>query len=95
MACTPPTLKIFVTPTVFAANNIAGCNWPSLSGGEHKIISLQPAMLAGMPSINKVENNGAVPPGMYKPTFSMPTLLRQHCTPGMVSIISTMPTCFL
>ena len=73
---------------------MAAGNSPFLFGGEHKITSLQPAIFAGIPSINMVENNGAVPPGIYKPTFSIPILLRQHCTPGMVSITSTSATCF-
>ena len=64
IACTPPTLKIFVTPTNDAVYTIAGFNDPSLPGGEHKIISLHPASVAGIPSINIVENNGAVPPGI-------------------------------
>ena len=37
---------------------------PDSLGGEHKIISLQPAIFAGIPNINTVENKGAVPPGM-------------------------------
>ena len=48
---------------------IAGCILPSLFGGEHNTISLQPAILAGTANIKIVENNGAVPPGIYKPTF--------------------------
>ena len=48
---------------------MAGFMFPFLSGGEHKTISLQPAILAGTASISTVENKGAVPPGIYKPTF--------------------------
>ena len=43
--------------------------FPFLSGGEHNTISLQPAISAGTASINTVENKGAVPPGIYNPTF--------------------------
>jgi hypothetical protein len=45
--------------------------FPPLSGGEHKTISLQPAIEAGTASIKTVENKGAVPPGIYKPTFEL------------------------
>ena len=38
--------------------------FPFLSGGVHKTISLQPAILAGTPNINTVENKGAEPPGI-------------------------------
>ena len=48
---------------------MAGLIFPLLSGGVHNIISSQPANFAGTPSIKIVENKGAVPPGMYKPTF--------------------------
>ena len=48
---------------------IAGFIFPFLSEGEHKIISWQPANLAGTANIKTVENKGAVPPGMYNPTF--------------------------
>ena len=33
------------------------------------MISEQPANLAGTPNIKMVENKGAVPPGIYNPTF--------------------------
>src|SRR5512138_2156589 len=64
MACAPPALKMLVTPATCAAYNTAGCTLPSFCGGVHKIISRQPANCAGIASINTVENNGAVPPGM-------------------------------
>ena len=69
MACMPPTLKIFVTPHNCAAYKIARSILPSLLGGVHKTTSLQPAICAGIASISAVEKSGAVPPGMYKPTF--------------------------
>jgi hypothetical protein len=50
-------------PHKLAANNIAGFTFPSLSGGVHNTISLQPAILAGTASISTVENKGS-PPGM-------------------------------
>ena len=74
-------------PQSCAVNRIAGYTEPSLSGGVQSIISLQPAIEAGMASINTVEKRGAVPPGIYNPTFSMPTDFLQHFTPGIVSII--------
>ena len=43
-----------------------------------KIISLQPAIFAGIPNMRMVENKGAVPPGIYKPTLSMATARLQH-----------------
>lgn len=46
---------------------------------------LQPAIKAGIPSIKIVENNGAEPPGMYKPTFSIATFFLQQVTPSIVS----------
>ena len=46
---------------------------------------LQPAIMAGMASINIVENKGAEPPGMYNPTLLIGTLLRQQVMPGIVS----------
>ena len=64
IACTPPILKIRVIPTTHAAYKIAGCTLPSAAGGVHKIISLQPAITAGIPSIKTVLNNGADPPGI-------------------------------
>ena len=64
IACIPPALNTLSTPASFAAYNIAGCILPSLLGGVQRIISLQPAILAGMASIKTVENKGAVPPGI-------------------------------
>ena len=89
IACAPPTLYIAVTPTNEAAYKIAGLISPCSLGGVHKITSLQPAIFAGMPNINTVENKGADPPGIYIPTFSIPTDFLQHQTPGIVSIRST------
>ena len=65
---------------------MAGFTLPSLSGGVHNTISLQPAIFAGTASIKTVENRGAVPPGMYSPTFSIPTAFCQQTTPAVVSI---------
>ena len=69
--------------------NLWFCLTLSLSkgeGGVHKIISSHPANFAGTPNINIVENNGAVPPGMYNPTFCIAIDFLQHFTPGIVSI---------
>ena len=85
MACTPPALNILLTPATFAAISMAGFTLPSFPGGVQSTISLHPAILAGVASISTVEKSGAVPPGMYSPTFSMATLFCQHTTPGAVS----------
>src|SRR5688572_7594804 len=85
IAWAPPMLKTFVTPVRFAAYRIVGFIFPDASGGEHRIISLQPAILAGMASISTVENKGAEPPGMYIPTLEIGTDFLQHVTPGVVS----------
>ncbi|MCY1543879.1 hypothetical protein D9M68_797180 [compost metagenome] len=72
---------------------MAGLILPSLFGGEQTTISLQPAILAGMPSIKKVLGNTAVPPGIYSPTFSIALASRQQVTPGMVSIFASVFSC--
>ena len=64
MACTPPALKILLTPANCAAKRIAGWIFPFLSGGVQSTISLHPAILAGTANISTVEKSGAVPPGM-------------------------------
>ena len=51
-------------PTKEAVYKITGLTFPFLSGGVHSMVSLQPANLPGIPSINTVENRGAVPPGI-------------------------------
>jgi hypothetical protein len=43
--------------------------------------------LAGIPNINTVENKGAVPPGIYNPTFSIGTAFRQHFVPMLFTSI--------
>src|SRR5574344_308088 len=86
IACTPPALNILLTPATRAATRMAGFTLPSLLGGVQRTISLQPAILAGVASINTVEKRGAVPPGIYKPTFSMATLFCQQLTPLAVVI---------
>jgi hypothetical protein len=84
MACIPPTLQIVVTPQRDAAYKIAGCICPFLSGGEHSTISLHPAILAGIANMSTVENNGALPPGMYKPTRDIGRFSIQQSTPALV-----------
>ncbi len=86
MAWAPPALNTFVTPHKRAAYKIAVFIFPFLSGGVQSIISGHWAMRAGIASIKTVENKGAVPPGMYKPTRLMGMLFCQHSTPGMVSV---------
>ncbi len=90
-AWAPPARKMAFTPATFAAQRISGLIFPSLPGGVHMTISLQPASRAGIPSIRTVENNGAVPPGMYSPTFSMGTSRYQQRIPGAVSMTSAAP----
>ena len=95
IACTPPVLNILLTPATLAATNMAGFTFPLRSGGVHNTISLQPAILAGVASMRTVENNGAVPPGIYRPTFSMGTLFCQQVTPGAVSTFTPLNCCAL
>ncbi|KAF5028866.1 hypothetical protein DSECCO2_654560 [anaerobic digester metagenome] len=59
------------------------------------VMSLQPAIFAGIASINSVEKRGAVPPGIYSPTLSIALLLRMHLTPGDVSISVSCAICAL
>ena len=47
---------------------------------------LQFAIIAGIANINTEENKGAVPPGIYKPTFSIALFYCQQNTPGVVSV---------
>src|SRR5690554_7772708 len=81
----PPILKILVIPHKLAVYRMAGCIFPSLLGGVQRTISLQPAIWAGTASIRMVENRGAVPPGIYSPTFWIGLFSCQHCTPSEVS----------
>ena len=46
---------------------------------------LGPAIFAGAANINTVENRGAVPPGIYKPIFSIGTAFCQQLIPFIVS----------
>ena len=59
------------------------------------MIFLQPAILAGIANIKTVENNGAEPPGIYKPTFSIGNFFCQQLTPGWVSTLTAEVTCAL
>ena len=95
MACTPPALNIRLTPAVPAATSMAGFIFPLRSGGVHSTISLHPAILAGVASMSTVLNSGAVPPGMYRPTRSIGTLLCQQLTPGIVSVFTPSKRCAL
>ena len=72
-ACAPPTLYTCSTPHRRAAYNTSAATLPSLLVGVHNTTSSHPAIFAGKASINTVENNGAVPPGMYKPTLLIAT----------------------
>src|SRR6187402_3559134 len=95
MACAPPILYISVTPHSAALYNMAGFILPSLLAGVHNTTRLQPAIAAGVASINTVENRGALPPGIYKPTFSIGRLSRQQTTPLVVSILTGFCACAL
>src|SRR5574344_1035416 len=86
IAWEPPILKNLLTPAILPAYRIAGLTLPSLFGGVQSTISSQPAVLAGIASIRTVEKSGAVPPGMYSPTFVIGLASCQHVTPGVVSI---------
>ena len=59
MACAPPILNIWRIPMVFAAYKMAGCISPLLFAGVQRTMSAHSAILAGMPNIRTVENNGA------------------------------------
>ena len=61
---------------------------PSLFGGVTILIFFTPAIFAGIPNINRVENNGADPPGIYKPTLFIALDSLQHLTPGDISIFA-------
>ena len=67
-------------------------NW-NMDEEKHKIISSQPAIFAGVANINTVENKGAVPPGIYNPTFWIGILFCQHDTPFEVTIFSPLNNC--
>ena len=63
----------------------AGLTAPSAPGGVHTATVPQPASRAGTPSMSKVLNNAAEPPGTYSPTRGTGTAARQQRTPGWVS----------
>ena len=67
---------------------MAGFIFPSAPTGVQSTMRLQPAIAAGVASINTVENNGALPPGIYKPTFSIGLLSRQQTTTLVVSTLT-------
>src|SRR5690606_24090242 len=81
----PPILKILVIPHRLAVYRMAGYIFPSLFGGVHRIISLQPAIWAGTANMRMVENRGAVPPGIYKPIVWIGLFSCQQYTPSEVS----------
>ena len=62
----------------------SGETLPSLPAGVQSTTSLQPAMLAGTASISTVLKRGAVPPGIYSPTFPMGTGFWMQRTAGVV-----------
>ncbi len=58
---------------------------PSACAGEHSTMSVQPANLAGTPSISTVDGNGALPAGTYRPTRRIGRMMRPQFTPGAVA----------
>ncbi|GHU50123.1 hypothetical protein FACS189459_3410 [Bacilli bacterium] len=54
-----------------AANNIQGLIGSSFLVGVNNDTFLLPAINDGIAFINTVDTNGAVPPGIYSPTFSI------------------------
>src|SRR5690606_26359013 len=86
---------ILVTPQSWEVYKISGVILHSLFGGEHSTISLHPAICAGTASINTVENNGAEPPGIYSPTFSIGRFSCQQVTPLVVSKLILLVFCAL
>ena len=53
---------------------IAGCDEIVLCTPPNSEGTINPAILAGIANIKIVEKSGAEPPGIYNPTFSIPTL---------------------
>ena len=92
-ACAPPAFITVVMPSSWATNRIMGLIEPSAWGGVHTTICGQPARRAGTPSMSKVLNSGAEPPGTYSPTRCTGTDRREHATPGMVSTRSSGSRC--
>ena len=72
MACTPPACRFCsILPHVRqrVRRGVFSCLFPGTAQNDF----FASGQFAGTASISTVENSGAVPPGMYKPTFSMPT----------------------
>ena len=64
IAWAPPTSVIASSPQAAPAASIIGCTPPSFAGGVTAVRSGTPAASAGSASMTRVENRGAVPPGM-------------------------------
>ena len=56
-------------------------------------VSRHPAILAGMQSMSTVEGRGAVPPGIYTPTFSMGVTFWPRRMPGLSLMTNPFCTC--
>ena len=67
-----------------------GAMSPLQVGGETMTVSRHPAILAGMQSMSTVEGRGAVPPGIYTPTFSMGVTFWPRRMPGL-SLMTQIP----
>ena len=89
MAWAPPAFTTVEIPSNWATNRMTGLTVPSDCGGVHTTTCGQPASRAGTPSISSVLNNGAEPPGTYRPTRCTGTARRLQATPGMVSTRSS------
>ena len=84
-AWAPPMRKMRVIPHSRSARRTSGATEPSLRQGVQRMRSRQPARAAGTASISTVENRGALPPGMYRPTRRIGTGRWMQTTPGAVS----------
>ena len=73
-------------PSIFATQRIDGSIFPNLLGGVQTTIFGQPAKRAGIACIIRELNNGAVPPGIYKPTVSIGLNSDHNLIPFVVSL---------
>ena len=64
-------LKLNMVDSVNSVMGYIGLILPFAIGGETITICAHPAIFAGIESIKTVDGYAAVPPGTYKPTFSM------------------------
>ena len=77
-----------------AATSTSGVTLPSLRGGVTMTMRSTPATLAGTIFISTEDDNGALPPGTYTPTFSIAVILWPSITPSSRVVIKLCLTCF-